>query len=74
MRVKRTSGGGASVVRSTLDQWPLGDGLAKRRKIDRLIKECDSLVRAIPMSLCANIQGVDLYSIFTNTLQIVQSS
>ena len=29
MRVKRTSGGGASVARSTLEQWPLRGGLAR---------------------------------------------
>ena len=62
------------MAKSTLGQLLLGDGLARGERSSRLIKECDSLVRAIPMSLCANIQGVDLYSIFTNTLQIVQSS
>ena len=34
--------------------------VSKRRKIDRLIKECESLIRATPVSLCANIQGIDL--------------
>ncbi len=38
------------VVKSTLGRWPLGDGFSKRRKIDQLIKECDALVKATPVS------------------------
>ena len=49
-RVKRTSGGGRSVEKSTLGQLLLGDGLARGERSSRLIKECDSLVRATLVS------------------------